>query len=210
MPKTFIYRDTGTAQIVPSYSVMELNKEHLVRYVFRTEKGDIILRHLPWRMKRIIDEARLKIYPNVAELLEKVEDLNPYFIGMPEEDWIPEKVNELQVLYEQLRVTDMYILGVVEEPRLATMEDADALYQSLTETEREQLMVCVQALSSSVQPETVDTVAMEIAQANGLQIIDPLMMELLTVSQANFYMNRIKQENERIRQITGHQVKEVR
>ena len=208
-----IYRDAGTGSEIDdikTVSIVELNNEHRVRYVLRTHIGAIVFRHLPIRMKRVIDDARNRIYPSVGRMMKEVEDLRPYFDGIPEEDWKEEPRKRMEELYNLLRVTDMYALGVIVSPPVASMDDVEELYGRLDETERTQMMVIVQALSSVTPADTIDSTALEIAKANGLQMLDADMMENLTISQANFYIKRIEQENERIRQLTRRNERLVR
>ena len=200
----FLYRDVATAEEVdPStYSVMELLREHRLRYVLNTSQGAIILRPLPFRMKKVIDEARMNIYPSTKDLLREAEFLRPYFEGIPEEDRQPDKVQRMNEIYHILRVTDMYALGVIVSPQCGTMDDVQEIYDRLTEDEGERLSLCIQALSSITPTKDIDTTALEIAKANGLNLVDKELLDNLTVSQAAFFINRIEQENERIRQLT--------
>ena len=209
----FVYRDAESgAEIddIKTVSIVELNREHTVRYVFRTSIGAIIFRHLPLRMKRVIDDARNHIYPSVAGMLKEVERLRPYFDGIPEEDWKEEPRQRMEELYELLRVTDMYALGVIVSPPVATMDDVEDIYQRLNETERTQFSLIVQAMASITSFDKVDSTPLEIAKANGLQLMDTEMLEQLTVSQASYYIKRIEQENERIRQMTRKHERIVR
>lgn len=196
------YQDVQTAEEVEpkTYSVMELLREHQVRYVLRTSIGAIVLRHLPYRMKRIIDDARLHIYPSTKDLLAEAEFLRPYFEGIPIEDQQPDKVQRMEEIYHALRSTDMTALGVIVEPPVATMDDVNEIYERLKPEEAETLSVCIQALAS-VRSD-IDSTAFEIAKANGLELVDREILDLMTVSQASYFIDRINKENERIRQIT--------
>lgn len=207
----FIYRDAETAsEIEPkTISVIELNREHLIRYVLHTKNGDVVLRNLPWRMKQIIDDARFHLYPKVKELIQEVNELRPYVEGIPEDNVPKDKAERLNRIYHELRATDMYALGVIVAPCVATMDDVDFLYSQLDENDQLKLSLAVQALSSITSFDSVDSTALEIAQANGLQLMDKEMLEMLTVSQANYYFKRIEAENERIKQITNQQEKVV-
>ena len=200
----FTYRDTATAEELDpqSFSVMELLQEHRIRYVLRTSKGAIILRPLPWRMKKVIDEARMNIYPRTKELLQEADFLRPYFEGIPEEDRQPDKVTRMNEIYHELRITDMYALGVIVSPSVGTMDDVNEIYDSLPENEADALAVIIQMLSSVTPTKSVDPTALEIAKANGLELVDRELLDLMTVNQANFFIDRIRQETERIRQMT--------
>lgn len=203
----FEYRDlSGGEDIDPdaaTYSIIELNREHLVRYVLKTSKGNIILRHIPLRMKRIIDSARYHIYPTAREMEQELQELRPYFDGIPIEDVDPEAKDRVQELYEQLRLTDMYALGVIVAPALACMDDYEQLFEMLNEAERAQLAAAVRELATVCPVNRVDSTADEIARSNGLRIMDPDMLEMMTVSQANFYLDRIRQENRNIERMMG-------
>lgn len=208
----FIYRDTATAEELDpkTVSVMELLREHTVRYVLNTSAGAIILRPLPWRMKRIIDEARANIYPRTADLIAEAEHIRPYIDGIPEDNRPADKVRRMNEIYQELRATDMYALGVIVSPPVGTMEDVDEIFSRITLEEVDSLAICIQMLSSVTSPDSVDPIALEIATANGLRLVDREMLELMTVSQASFFARRIEQENERIKQITRQYEREVR
>ena len=198
---TYVDAETGQETDPRTYSIMELNREHRDLYVLRTSQGAIVLRHMPLRMRRIIDDARNHIYPRTAELLAEVEELRPFFDGIDEADWKPEAKERLERIYQELRTTDMDALGVIVSPDVATMDDVNEIYERLTEIERQKLALIIKALATPTPPEDIDSTALEIAKANGLEIIDREMLENLTVSQAAYYMGRIRKENEQIRRM---------
>lgn len=216
MKVTYDYRDLRTGESLDdpetgSYSVLSLMREHRARYVMMTRKGAIILRHLPLRMKRIIDTVRHELYPCTAELEQRARDLLPYFDGVDREAWPEDKLRELMDIERELQVTDMYALGVIEAPLLGSMDDYDALLDMLTEDERQQLAVAVRALSSIKAPSHVDGTAMDIAQRYGMTVMNDDMLELMTVSQANYLMDRIAKENREIMRLRGgEEVRKVR
>ena len=127
---TYDYTDIDTGDPLPdegSYSVMELNREHLVRYVLQTSKGAVVLRHLPLRMARIIESVRRTVYPGVEALEEEYEAMRK----VPPEQMTEEQVAAFLKLDRELAMTDMTALGVVVEPRLAGMDDYEQLYEEL-------------------------------------------------------------------------------
>ena len=204
---TYEYRDLSSGEDldpdVSTYSIVELNREHRVRYVMQTSKGCIILRHLPLRMKRIIDSARYHIYPTAREMEQELMEMRGYFDGISLEDAEPEARARIEELYQQLRLTDMYALGVIVAPALASMDDYEELLERLDEREQAQLAVAVRELSSIIPPKNIDGTVMEIAKANGLKVVDSDMLEELTVSQASFYLDRIRKENAAIERMVG-------
>lgn len=186
-----------TDPLAATVPLSELRREHAVRYVMQTSKGIIILRHMPLRMHRMIEAARHAIYPETARMEKEARELLPYFQGIPEDEVDPEAKKRLMELSSQLQLTDMGALGVVVAPALASMEDYEALYESLDEKERLQLATAVRELSTPIPPERVDAAPLEIAKANGIRLMTEEELECLTVSQAAFWCDRIAQEARR-------------
>lgn len=196
------FRDLVTGDAVEdplkgTVPIAELRREHLVRFILRTSKGVIILRPMPLRLRRIIDAVQAKLYPRRAELEREAVMLLPYFEGIPEEDVDPDARRRMEEIAAQLQVTDMSAMGVIVAPAMGTMEDVEELYESLTDSERIQLSLAIRDLSRPIPPERVDATALEIERANGLVRMDQDMLDMLTVSQAAFWVDRINKENKR-------------
>lgn len=202
MMESWDFRDLVSGDAVPdpmegTVPICELRREHLVRYVFRTSKGVIILRHMPLRLRRVIDMASAKLYPERARMLQEAQMLRPYFDGIPPEDVEPDARRRMEEISLQLQVTDMDALGVIVAPALADMEDYERLYESLDEGERIQLSLAVRSLAKPIPPDYVDSTQLEIERANGITRMDDDMLDMLTVSQAAYWVDRINKENRR-------------
>lgn len=196
------FRDLVTGDAVEdplkgTVPIAELRREHLVRFILRTSKGLVILRPMPLRLRRTIDAVQAKLYPKRAELEREAVMLLPYFEGIPEEDVDPDARRRMEEIAAQLQVTDMSAMGVIVAPAMGTMEDVEELYESLTDAERIQLSLAIRDLSRPIPPERVDATALEIERANGLVRMDQDMLDMLTVSQAAFWVDRINKENKR-------------
>lgn len=181
--------------------IMELQEEHRVRYVMRTSKGVIVLRHMPLRVRRIVDLAQGRLYPERLRLEAEARTLLPYFQGIPEDEVDPDARRRFEEIAMQLMVTDMSAMGVIVAPALGSMDDYERLYEALTEDERVQLASAVRDLSTPVPPDRVDSTALEIAKANNLQIMDEGMLQLLTVSQAAYWGDRLARESRRAEEL---------
>ena len=123
--------------------------------------------------------------------------LRPYFDGIPIEDVEPDARRRMEEISLQLQVTDMDALGVIVAPALADMEDYERLYESLDEGERIQLSLAVRSLAKPIPPDYVDSTQLEIERANGITRMDDDMLDMLTVSQAAYWVDRINKENRR-------------
>lgn len=199
---TYDYTDLDTGDPLPdegSYSVMELDREHLVRYVLHTSEGDVVLRHLPLRMARIIESVRRTVYPGVVELEEEYERMRK----VPPEEMTEEQVAAFLKLDRELAMTDMTALGVVVEPRLSSMDDYEQLYESLDDGDRLRLATAVRVLASVRDPRTVDPTAEAVARSAGIQLVTEDMLELMTVSQASYHIGRISKEAKALDRAAG-------
>lgn len=179
-------------------SVMELAKEHLVRYVIRTKKGDIIMRRLPARLRAVISQSVQHLYPSVRDILAELEALLPFVEGVSDEELDQEKARRVMVLGDQLAMLDMTPMGVVVEPVIGSMEDWDALYEALDTEDRAKVTAAVREMARERDPSEVDPTAEVMAERFGIGIIDPGMLSAETVSQRRYWVGRIRQENELI------------
>lgn len=196
------FRDLVSGDAVPdpmqgTVPICELRREHLVRYVLRTSKGVVILRPMPLRLRRVIDMVSAKLYPERAKLVAEAATLGRLYEGVPAEDMDPDDRRRMEEVALQLQITDMDALGVVVAPALADMEDYERLYESLDERERMQLSMAVRSLARPIPPSYVDSTQLEIERANGIVRMDDDMLDMLTVSQAAFWIDRINKENRR-------------
>ena len=184
-----------------SVPVCDIMREHLVRYVMQTTKGIIILRHMPLRVRRMTDLAQARLYPTRPELEAEARSLVPYFDGVPEEQVKPEKRERFEQIARELMLTDMSAMGVIVAPALGSMEDYERLFESLTPEEQVQLASAVRDLSTPVPYAMVDSTAMEVAKANGLSLMDESQLELMTVSQAAYWTERLARESRKAEEL---------
>lgn len=195
------FSDLVTGEALPSdnsYSAVELVREHRHLWVFHTSVGDIVLRKLPLRMQRVIQMARLEARPRTQALLAELEGLRPFMEGLEPEE-IDEETREraMQITLE-LMLTDLSPLGVITVPVLQTMEDYDDLLAMLTVEERVILQNAVSEMASVRPSREVDSTPLEIAERLGINVIPDDMVENLTVSQAEYYVQRINKERKAI------------
>lgn len=196
---TFDFRDLVSGMEVRdpmegTVPVLELMEEHKVRYVLSTSRGAIVMRHMPLRVRRIVDMAQGKIYPERLQLEAEARSLLPYFDGIPEDQVNADARKRFEEITYTLMVTDMSAMGVIVAPALGSMDEYERLYESLTPEEQVQLASAVRDLSTPLPPERVDSTPLEIANANGLTLMDEEMLHLLTISQAAYWSDRLARE----------------
>lgn len=198
----YVYQSTtGEPEESPeagTYSVMELRREHRQRYVFRTSKGAIILRRLPYRLKRRIDATRYIVWPKLREMEREVSDLAEGLMDLSQDQWDPEAVRRINELRVQISMHDMTALGVIVAPCLADMDEYEDLYSQLTEDEQSTLDILIQELGAVRDPSEVDSTMEVIAQQYGVRLMTEEELEMMTVSQYAYHVSRIAREREAI------------
>ena len=191
------FTDLASGEALPddhTVSALELVREHQQRWVYHTSKGDIVFRRLPLRMQRVITMEREANRPKVAKLLKELEELRPFFDGLPEEEVDADVKSRAMTIVHTLMLTDLSPLGVITVPVLQTMEDYDALLEMLTPEEVNTVQRTVTEMASVTPASRIDSTALEIADKLGINVVPDDMVHFLTVSQADYYIDRINQE----------------
>lgn len=189
------FSDLVTGEALPSdatYSAVRLVNEHRERWVFHTSVGDIVLRRMPLRMQRILQEARLTSHPSVQKLIAELDTLRPFIDNNPQAD--PRDLQRAMEIAHELMMSDLSPLGVVVVPEIRTMEEYDALLAMLTTEEQARLHNAVTELSITRPVSEVDDTPLVIAERLGIEVVPEDMIANLTVSQAAYFSEKISNE----------------
>lgn len=184
--------DTGLA--LPEQgklSPVRLANEHRERWVLRTSKGDIVLRRMPLRLFRVIELARVKMYPRLMEMYQEIQELQAIPQGCAGYDEAQERMSALATA---LVMSDPAPLGVIVSPSLASMDDFEDLYEMLTTQERDRLITAVSEMTRIASADEVDPIPEMVAERMGLKLVTKDMVEHMTVSQAEYWYSRIQAE----------------
>lgn len=184
--------DTGLA--LPEQgklSPVRLANEHRERWVLRTSKGDIVLRRMPLRLFRVIELARVKMYPRLMEMYQEIQELQAIPQGCAGYDEAQERMSALATA---LVMSDPAPLGVIVSPSLANMDDFEDLYEMLTTQERDRLITAVSEMTRIASADEVDPIPEMVAERMGLKLVTKDMVEHMTVSQAEYWFSRIQAE----------------
>lgn len=184
--------DTGLA--LPEQgklSPVRLANEHRERWVLRTSKGDIVLRRMPLRLFRVIELARIKMYPRLMEMYQEIQELQAVPKGAEGFDNAQERMSSLATA---LVMSDPAPLGVIVSPSLASMDDYEDLYEMLTPQERDRLVSAVAEMTKVASADEVDPIPEMVAERMGLKLVSKDMIEHMTVSQAEYWYSRIQAE----------------
>lgn len=181
-----------------AYSVIELATEHRDLFWLETKQGSIVLRRMPVRMRAVINQSLMHLYPSRAKVVAELDSLMPFVRDVPKEDVDQEKLDRVLVLGDELAVTDATPLAVVVEPRLGSMEDWEELYSKLDREDRDRLERAVFEMARQRTPDEIDPTAEVIAERYGMHVIQEDMLPAETVSQRAYWVGRINAERELI------------
>lgn len=184
--------DTGLA--LPEQgklSPVRLADEHRERWILRTSKGDIVLRRMPLRLFRVIELARVKMYPRLMDMYQEIQELQAIPQGCAGYDEAQERMSALATA---LVMSDPAPLGVIVSPSLANMDDFEDLYEMLTTQERDRLITAVSEMTRIASADEVDPIPEMVAERMGLKLVTKDMVEHMTVSQAEYWFSRIQAE----------------
>lgn len=194
----YVYPAGVPGEEAKELGVIALLGQHKRRYLFRTGKGDIVLRHLPHGLERIIDGMMLSLYPTSGRDAAELGDL----LGKGDlDDESRRRVEELSVRLE--RPSLLYALGVVESPRLAYEEDVYELMGNLTADEERVFREWVVTLSGVDNVAQMDDLALDLAAKHGVEIVDRELLVNMTVSQAELFAHRLLAEKEAMDALMG-------
>jgi hypothetical protein len=184
--------DTGLA--LPEQgklSPVRLAHEHRERWVLKTSKGDIVLRRMPLRLFRIIELARVKMYPRLMDMYQEIQELQTIPQSSEHYASAQERMSELATA---LVMSDPAPLGVIVSPSLASMDDYEELYTLLNAQERDRLITAVAEMTRVASADEIDPIPEMVAERMGLKLVTKDMIEHMTVSQAEYWYSRIQAE----------------
>jgi len=171
--------------------IEDILKQHRERIVLETSVGTIVFKHITRRMKERIDVIRRIRYPQAFELEQEFRVVAP----MAQAEGADENAvaRAVQLAVELQHTMDCYLLGCIEHPFLTTMDDLDALLESLKDDEREAVRQIHTLLTAWNQP--VDYSMLEVSERFHIPIIDRAVIEEPTYQQFLALHSIIEQEH---------------
>lgn len=149
-------------------------------------------------MKRVIDMARAMKGEETRRDMQELQALRPMMEGLSPDEIDPQIKARAMELTTTLMLSDYSPLGVIVSPVLENMDDYEDLLHMLDTTEVVQLQEAVQAMATVRPSREVDATALDIGERLGLLKLPEDMLDNLTVSQANFFVDRINAERKAI------------
>lgn len=197
----YVYEDGSDVPDPGGITTLELLTQHKRRIVFRTSKGNIVMRYMPYGLKRTIDHMMAMLYPTAGS--------DAVALGVIlDKEASGEKTEEDEIEADRLtsrldRPSMLYALGVVESPRLSYEEDIYALMDGMTADEEAGFRELVTMLTSPGAPEDMDILHQTVAERYGVSLVDKELISNMTLQQAEYFAMRLKAERDAMDQMMG-------
>lgn len=175
--------DRDSIPKINAIDITDILKQSRERFVINTSIGTIVLKHITKRMKDRLDAIKAVLYPNAKELEEEASIILPMAMTESCEEETMKRATEIAV--QLAPIMDIYALGCIEYPFIATRDDLDILMQKLKDDEREAIRQILAVLTDWSAP--VDFTKLEMAQKFNIQLItmehieDPTYVQYLAL-----------------------------
>jgi len=179
-------------------SVFEILKQHKVRYIWHTENaGDIVLKHMHLSTRRKIDMMIYSLYPGYIEADKRLKDIGNE-ININDMDNLPKDLQDeiTELAQKVFWPRHLYLLGIISTPMIGCLDDIEALYDLLTPEEAIFLDTIQGPLEGTIAFNTIDSIALDIADRFKVTLVDRDMLENMTVAQADYFTHVINKETD--------------
>lgn len=155
-------------------------KQHRQRYIIHTEHyGDVVMRYMTRAARIRMDALRRQMYPELYKWEDELQTLAPMAV-LPGAD--PDTLQRAAELANLIMPTlDMYALACMTNPELGSVEELrdfmDILEPDEAEAVRQILVLC------TAHAPPVDTAYLEICQRFNVQVVDPILLDNMTMQQ---------------------------
>lgn len=160
--------------------IEDILKQHRLRYIIRTERcGDVVMRYMTRSARVRMDSLRRQMYPELREWEDEFQTLAPLAVLPGADKDVMDRAQELAA--KILPTVDMYALACIVTPELNSVEDLRNFMDILSPDEAEAVRQILVLCTAHAPP--VDTQYLEICQRFGIQVVDPFLLDNMTMQQ---------------------------
>lgn len=170
-------------------------EQHRKRYFLKTKSYDIILRHLT---ALDLEELAIRLSAEIPEYERLRIEGEPYFAKFRQGTTLSaEEMAEFHKIYTELAKFAKYLsLPCFVSPPIKTIEEYDALMDSLDEQERAEIYAFLIKLTQMKPEGELDTVPLHISKEFGIKMPADLTMENMTVQQRYIMQSELEKQAE--------------
>ena len=184
---------------VATVPIEDILRQHRKRFIIHTQAhGDVVMKYMTRAARIRMDALRRELYPELPYWEDELATKGPLAV-LP--DASPEIREQTEaVLAKLLPTVDIYALACIISPELEHVEDLhgflDALEPDEAEAVRQILMLC-----TAHAPPSVDQDYLAIAERFGVSVIDPILLDNMTMQQQEVLVGILNAERQQERDL---------
>ena len=184
---------------VATVPIEDILRQHRKRYIIHTRAhGDVVMKYVTRAARIRMDALRRELYPELPYWEDELATKGPLAV-LP--DASPEIREDVEAVIAKLLPTvDIYALACIISPELEHVEDLhgflDALEPDEAEAVRQILMLC-----TAHAPPSVDQDYLAIAERFGVSVIDPILLDNMTMQQQEVLVGILNAERQQERDL---------
>ncbi len=184
---------------VATVPIEDILRQHRKRFIIHTQAhGDVVMKYMTRAARIRMDALRRELYPELPYWEDELATKGPLAVLPNASPEIREQVEA--VLAKLLPTVDIYALVCIISPELEHVEDLhgflDALEPDEAEAVRQILMLC-----TAHAPPSVDQDYLAIAERFGVSVIDPILLDNMTMQQQEVLTGILNAERQQERDL---------
>lgn len=183
---------------ITTIPIEDILKQHRKRFIIHTQAhGDVVMRYMTRSAKIRMDALRRELYPELPYWEDELATKGP-LASLPDADpSIREDVEA--VVLKLLPTVDIYALACVISPELDHVEDLHAFLDALEPDEAEAVRQILMLCTAHAPP--VDEDYLAIAERFGVSVIDPILLDNMTMQQQEVLVGILNAERQQERDL---------
>ena len=184
---------------VATVPIEDILRQHRKRFIIHTQAhGDVVMRYMTRSARIRMDALRRELYPELPFWEDELATKGPLAVLPNASPEIREQTEA--VLAKLLPTVDIYALACIISPELEHVEDLhsflDVLEPDEAEAVRQILMLC-----TAHAPPSVDQDYLAIAERFGVSVIDPVLLDNMTLQQQEVLVGILNAERQQERDL---------
>ncbi len=190
--------DIGEMPEVIKVPIEDILKQHRKRYIIHTRAhGDVVMKYMTRSARIRMDRLRRELYPELPYWEDELATKGP-LASLPDAD--PSIREDVEAVVLKLMPTmDLCSLACIISPELKSAEDLHSFLDILEPDEAEAVRQILMLCTAHAPP--VDEDYLAIAERFGVSVIDPILLDNMTMQQQEVLMAILNAERHQEREL---------
>lgn len=178
--------------------IEDILRQHRKRFIIHTRAhGDVVMRYMTRSARIRMDALRRELYPELPYWEDELNTKGPLAVLPDASEEIREDVEA--VVSKLLPTVDIYALACVIKPELDHVEDLHAFIDALEPDEAEAVRQILMLCTAHAPP--VEGEYLAIAERFGVSVIDPVLLDNMTMQQQEVLTSILNAERQQEREL---------